>query len=112
MIMGATLADFGGLVISARRGEFEAGFEQDGQTREHIWLARSLGINKLVIVVNKMDEATVSWKQQRWEQIKESLMPFLIKCGYSESDLFWVPISGLTGQNIVEGVDSSVCNWY
>lgn len=36
MIMGATLADFGGLVISARRGEFEAGFEQDGQTREHI----------------------------------------------------------------------------
>lgn len=30
MIMGATLADFGGLVISARRGEFEAGFEQEG----------------------------------------------------------------------------------
>ena len=82
MIMGATLADFGGLVISARRGEFEAGFEQDGQTREHIWLARSLGINKLVIVVNKMDEATVSWKQQRYQQIKDSLLPFLVTCGY------------------------------
>lgn len=59
MIMGATLADFGGLVISARKGEFEAGFQQDGQTREHIQLARSLGIKKLVVVVNKMDEATV-----------------------------------------------------
>ena len=35
MIMGAALADVGGLVISARKGEFEAGFEKDGQTREH-----------------------------------------------------------------------------
>ena len=83
MIMGATLADFGGLVISARRGEFEAGFEQDGQTREHIQLARSLGISKIVVVVNKMDEATVSWKQARWTQIQESLSPFLTQCGYT-----------------------------
>lgn len=36
MIMGAALADYAGLVISARRGEFEAGFEKDGQTREHV----------------------------------------------------------------------------
>jgi peptide chain release factor subunit 3 len=112
MIMGATLADFGGLVISARRGEFEAGFEQDGQTREHIQLARSLGISKLVVVVNKMDEATVSWKKQRWDDIRSSLTPFLNGCGYTENDLFWVPISGLTGQNIVEPVSSSICNWY
>ena len=69
MIMGATLADFGGLVISARRGEFEAGFDQDGQTREHIQLARSLGISKIVVVVNKMDESTVQWKQERWNNI-------------------------------------------
>ena len=112
MIMGATLADFGGLVISARKGEFEAGFEQEGQTREHIQLARSLGISKLVVVVNKMDEATVSWKKARWDQIRTSLVPFLEQCGYSENDLYWVPISGLTGANIVESVSSSVCSWY
>ena len=35
MIMGAALADFGALVISAKKGEFEAGFDADGQTREH-----------------------------------------------------------------------------
>ena len=112
MIMGATLADFGGLVISARRGEFEAGFEQEGQTREHIQLARSLGIEKLVIVVNKMDEATVSWKKARWDQIQTELTPFLQQNGFKESDIFWVPISGLTGQNIVEPVSSDVCSWY
>lgn len=44
MIMGACLADYGGLVVSARKGEFEAGFEQAGQTREHVHLAKSLGI--------------------------------------------------------------------
>ena len=59
MIKGAALADYGGLVISARKGEFEAGFENDGQTREHIQLARSLGVQKLVIVINKMDEKSV-----------------------------------------------------
>lgn len=59
-----------------------------------------------------MDEATVSWKQARWDQIKTSLVPFLTQCGYAESDLYWVPISGLTGQNIVEPLDSSVCSWY
>ena len=112
MIMGATLADFGGLVISARRGEFEAGFEQDGQTREHIQLARSLGISKIVVVVNKMDEGTVGWKKQRWDQIRESLSPFLTQCGYTENDIYWVPISGLTGANIVEKVDSDTCSWY
>ena len=112
MIMGATLADFGGLVISARRGEFEAGFEQDGQTREHIQLARSLGITKLIVVVNKMDEPTVSWKKQRWDDIRTSLTPFLHTCGFSDEDLYWVPISGLTGQNIVEPVSDSICSWY
>lgn len=44
MIMGAALADVAGLVISARKGEFEAGFEKDGQTREHAQLAKSLGV--------------------------------------------------------------------
>lgn len=59
-----------------------------------------------------MDEATVSWKKQRWDDIRSSLTPFLNGCGYTENDLFWVPISGLTGQNIVEPVSSSICNWY
>ena len=67
MIMGAALADFGGLVISARKGEFEAGFENDGQTREHAQLAQSLGIQKLLVIVNKMDEC--KWSEARYKEI-------------------------------------------
>lgn len=100
MIVGAALADYAGLVISARRGEFEAGFEKDGQTREHVQLAKSLGVQKLVVVVNKMDEPSVQWAEGRWKEIRTKLEPFLEKSGYSANDVFYVPISGLTGDNI------------
>lgn len=70
MIMGAALADYAGLVISARKGEYEAGFEKDGQTREHVQLAKSLGVQKIVVVVNKMDDPSVLWNETRWNEIK------------------------------------------
>jgi len=112
MIMGAALADYAGLVISARRGEFEAGFEKDGQTREHVQLAKSLGVQKLVVVVNKMDEPTVMWNEDRFNSIRDGLGPFLEKSGYPAKDVFYVPISGLTGANIVKMVDPKECAWY
>lgn len=54
MIGGASQADVGVLVISARKGEFETGFDRGGQTREHAMLAKTLGLHKLIILVNKM----------------------------------------------------------
>jgi translation elongation factor EF-Tu-like GTPase len=48
------------LVISARRGEFETGFEKGGQTREHALLAKTLGVRYLIVVINKMDDHTAS----------------------------------------------------
>jgi peptide chain release factor subunit 3 len=65
MISGAAQADVGVLVISARKGEFETGFDKGGQTREHAVLAKMQGINKLVVVINKMDDPTVEWSKER-----------------------------------------------
>lgn len=65
MISGAAQADVAVLVISARKGEFETGFEKGGQTREHAMLVKTAGINKLVVVVNKMDDPTVNWDKAR-----------------------------------------------
>jgi len=75
MISGAAQADVGVLVISARKGEFETGFDKGGQTREHAVLAKMQGINKLVIVINKMDDPTVEWSKER--QNSASLTPAL-----------------------------------
>ena len=52
-------------VISARKGEFETGYEKGGQTREHVQLAKTLGVTKLLVVVNKMDDYTVNWSKER-----------------------------------------------
>lgn len=52
-------------VISARKGEFETGYEKGGQTREHVQLAKTLGVSKLLVVVNKMDDPTVNWSKDR-----------------------------------------------
>ena len=70
MIAGAAQADIGILVISAKTGEFESGFDKGGQTREHAMLAKTLGIKRLIIAVNKMDEPMIGWGQGRFDEIK------------------------------------------
>lgn len=102
MISGAALSDIAGLVVSARKGEFEAGFELNGQTREHALLAKSLGVQILIVIVNKMDDC--QWSQDRYQSIIKKLLPFLESSGYSQKDIMFVPISGLQGHNIVDGV--------
>lgn len=59
-----------------------------------------------------MDDQSVLWSQDRFNEIKTGLLPFLLQTGYKEEDIFWVPISGLTGQNIKERVDSKECPWF
>lgn len=112
MIAGASQADFAALVISARTGEFETGFERSGQSREHAILAKSLGVGKLVVIINKMD--SVEWAKERYDSIKASLEPFLRDtCFFNlETDVSFVPISGLSGHGIVERIPADVCPWY
>ncbi len=52
-------------VISARKGEFETGFEKGGQTREHAMLAKTAGVKHLIVLINKMDDPTVNWDEER-----------------------------------------------
>lgn len=56
-------------VISARKGEFETGFEKGGQTREHAMLAKTAGVKHLIVLVNKMDDPTVNWSLERSEDV-------------------------------------------
>ncbi|XP_046855668.1 eukaryotic peptide chain release factor GTP-binding subunit ERF3A-like isoform X2 [Xenia sp. Carnegie-2017] len=113
MIGGAAQADLGVLVISARKGEFETGFERGGQTREHAMLAKTAGVKHLVILINKMDDPTVEWEKSRYDECKEKLVPFLKKVGFNpKTDVHFMPCSGLTGANIKQPLDQNVCSWY
>uniref|UniRef100_A0A8C6KTJ1 G1 to S phase transition 1, like n=1 Tax=Nothobranchius furzeri TaxID=105023 RepID=A0A8C6KTJ1_NOTFU len=111
MIGGASQADLAVLVISARKGEFETGFEKGGQTREHAMLAKTAGVKHLIVLVNKMDDPTVNWSLERYEECKEKLVPFLKKVGFNpKKDIHFMPCSGLTGANLKEPTD--MCPWY
>uniref|UniRef100_A0A3B4BDG3 Tr-type G domain-containing protein n=1 Tax=Periophthalmus magnuspinnatus TaxID=409849 RepID=A0A3B4BDG3_9GOBI len=111
MIGGASQADLAVLVISARKGEFETGFEKGGQTREHAMLAKTAGVKHLIVLVNKMDDPTVNWSLERYEECKEKLVPFLKKVGFNpKKDIHFMPCSGLTGANLKDPVPD--CSWY
>ncbi|KAI9588173.1 hypothetical protein GQX74_004019 [Glossina fuscipes] len=111
MISGATQADTALLVIDATRGEFESGFELGGQTREHALLVRSLGIQQLGVIINKLD--TVSWSKERFDEIVQKLRTFLKQAGYRETDVSYIPCSGLTGENLAgPASDPSLTSWY
>jgi len=113
MIMGASQADVGVLVISARKGEFETGFDRGGQTREHAMLAKTLGVSFLVVVINKMDDPTVEWSKTRYDECVQKLRPFLKGCGFViKREVKFIPISGLKGNNVKDEVDSSICSWW
>jgi len=102
MISGASQADVGVLIISARKGEFETGFERGGQTREHALLAKTLGVDKLILAINKMDDPSVGWAQERYTEIVNKMTPFLKSSGFKEDQYYFLPMSGLTGDNIKE----------
>ncbi|XP_076129176.1 HBS1-like protein isoform X1 [Alosa pseudoharengus] len=111
MITGAAQADVAVLVVDASRGEFEAGFEAGGQTREHALLVRSLGVTQLAVAVNKMDQ--VSWQQERFKEITSKLGHFLKQAGFKDSDVFYIPTSGLSGENLSSKSSvSELVSWY
>lgn len=113
MLSGASQADVGILVISARKGEYETGFEKGGQTREHAILAKTQGVNKLIVAVNKMDDQTVEWSQDRYKECTEKLFNFLNRqVGYAKADVTFMPISAQTTVGIKTRVPKDLAPWY
>jgi len=108
MITGASQADIAMLVIDAVG--FEAGFSAEGQTREHATLAYTLGVKQMIVAINKMDEKTINWKQERYDEIKTELSNYLKTVGYNIAKIPFVPISGFNGDNMIES--SPNLPWY
>ncbi|KAG7141094.1 Eukaryotic peptide chain release factor GTP-binding subunit like protein [Verticillium longisporum] len=113
MIGGASQADVGILVISARKGEYETGFERGGQTREHAMLAKTQGVNKLVVVINKMDDPTVEWSHERYLECTTKLAQFLKGTGYNlKTDVMFMPIAAQQTMGIKTRVPKEKAPWY
>jgi elongation factor 1-alpha len=108
MITGTSQADCAILIIAGGVGEFEAGISKDGQTREHVLLAYTLGVRQLIVAINKMD--LVKWDEARFEEIVKETSNFIKKVGFNPKTVAFVPISGYNGDNMIDNSDN--CPWY
>jgi elongation factor 1-alpha len=94
MITGTSQADAGVLVCSAAEGIQE-------QTREHIFLSRTLGVNQLIVAINKMDRQEVNFSEAKYEALKEDLTKLLKNVGYKVAEqVVFLPISAFKDDNI------------
>jgi elongation factor 1-alpha len=103
MITGASKADAAILVVSAKP---EEGVME--QTKEHVFLIKTLGINQMVVAISKMD--TVNYSKKRFDELSEKVKKFLKSIGYNIQRIPFVPISALKGSNIF--TKSNEMRWY
>lgn len=100
MITGASQADAAVLVVSV-----------DGvqaQTKEHVFLSKTLGINQLIVAVNKMDLA--NYDQAKFESVKKDVTALIQSVGYKAEEVQFVPIAAFKGDNVVKKGDN--LGWY
>lgn len=100
MISGSAQADVALLVVAAGRGEFEAGFHRNGQTREHAVLARTMGIEQIIVGVNKMD--AIAYDRDRFDAIVAEVGEYLGTIGFDRERVLFIPMSGFSGDNLLE----------
>jgi elongation factor 1-alpha len=111
MITGTSQADVAILIIDSTTGGFEAGISKDGQTREHALLAQTLGVRQMIVCLNKFDDKSVNYSQARYDEIQKEVAAYLKKVGYNPANIPFVPISGWTGDNMIEKATDKM-PWY
>src|SRR3990172_4566902 len=95
MITGTSQADGAVLVVSAAEGV-------QAQTKEHIFLARTLGVEQLIVAVNKMDSTKPEYNEPRYNEIKTEVSGLLKSVGYKVDRILFIPISAYKGDNVVK----------
>jgi elongation factor 1-alpha len=101
MITGASQADAALLVVAAPDGVME-------QTKEHVFLARTLGINQLIIGINKMDAS--KYEEKRYNEVKTQLSQLIKMVGYNPANVHFIPMSAFKGDNISKHSENTP--WY
>lgn len=110
MITGASQADAAILVVSAKKGEYEVGISVGGQTREHLFLSFMLGIRQFIVLINKMDDSSVNWAKERYDEVKQGLSALMRQIGIDPTKIHFIPVSGWTGDNLIARSDKM--SWY
>jgi elongation factor 1-alpha len=101
MITGASQADAAFLTLSAKDGV-------QPQTKEHVWLLRTMGVSQIAVNINKMD--AVDYKEDIFNKVKADVSALLKEAGYKPDGITFLAISGLMGDNVAK--KSTKMPWY
>jgi len=110
MITGTSQADVALLCIDSTTGGFAAGWSDEGQTKEHILLANTLGVAQMIVGFNKFDDKDVGYKEERYNDLKDEVSKGLKQKGYKPAKMNFIPISGFMGDNMID--KSANMPWY
>jgi len=103
MITGTSQADAAVVVCSAIEGP-------QAQTREHVFLAKTLGVKQIIIAINKMDAIKPAYDEAQFNKVKEAIGQLLKSVGFKLDEIPIVPLSAYKGDNIK--VKSANTPWY
>src|SRR3989338_7630304 len=101
MITGASQADCAILVLVAKDGVMP-------QTKEHVFLIRTLGLKQLIVAINKMDDA--GFDKAAFEKAKDDVSKLLKTVGFNPEKIPFIPVSAWTGDNVAKKSDKMP--WY
>jgi len=101
MITGASQADCAILVVAANDGVM-------AQTKEHVFLSKTLGVGQLIVAVNKMDMQ--NYDQAKFNEVKDQVSKLLKTVGYKPDEIQFIPIASLKGDNVAK--KSENMSWY
>lgn len=103
MVTGASYGDMTMFLVSAKPGE-----GVQSQSKEHAWLAKKLGLEKMVVAVNKMD--TINYDKKKFDIIVADVKKMLLAMGYDMKNIQFVPVSAMKGDNVSK--KSENMRWY
>lgn len=95
MITGTSQADAAVLVVAAPDGVM-------AQTKEHMFLARTLGVKQMIVAINKIDDTKPAYDKSRYEAVKADVDKLAKSVGYKDDQVQYVPVSAFAGDNVKE----------
>lgn len=101
MITGASQADAAFLVVGCEDSV-------QPQTKEHVWLLRTMGVKNLAVLINKMD--VVKYDEARFNKTVEEVKSVVQKAGYKTDNVVFIAGSALMGDNIAKKSENMA--WY
>lgn len=104
MITGTSQADAAILVVAAQHGV-------EAQTKEHVFLSRTLGVEQVIVAINQMDATQPAYDEARFNQVKDDVTKLMKSVGYKDEQMNFVPVSAIKGDNAAKPPTENM-PWY